>query len=69
MNASVARSEAIAPGSLRAWILAARVKTLPAAFVPVTVGTACAFAEGGFEVLTAVAALLGALWIQVGTLH
>jgi 1,4-dihydroxy-2-naphthoate octaprenyltransferase len=52
---------------VRAWVLAARPKTLPAAVVPVVVGTAVACDLGGFRPLPAAAALLGALLIQIGT--
>lgn len=55
------------PGSLRAWLLASRPATLTAAFVPVAVGTACAAAAGGLRWDTALAALLGAFGIQIGT--
>jgi 1,4-dihydroxy-2-naphthoate octaprenyltransferase len=55
------------PGSAGAWLLAARPVTLTAAIVPVLVGTACAFATGGFSLLPALAALVGAMLIQVGT--
>ncbi len=47
--------------------MAARPRTLPAAVAPVLVGTALAATDGTFKVLTFVAALLGALFIQVGT--
>ena len=56
-----------APGSARAWLLAARPATLTAAFVPVAVGTACAVAAGSPRWDTAAAALLGAFGIQIGT--
>ena len=55
------------PGSVRAWVVAARPATLTAAFVPVIVGTACAVAAGGFRLVPALAALLGAFLIQIGT--
>lgn len=47
------------------WWLAARPKTLPAAATPVLVGSACAYAAGGLAVGPALAALLGALLLQV----
>ena len=49
------------------WLLAARPATLPAAVVPVLVGTAVGAARAGFRPLPFVAALLGALLIQVAT--
>lgn len=52
---------------LLVWLHAARPKTLPAALVPVLVGSAYAHAAGSFRLLPALAALWGALWIQVGT--
>ena len=57
----------IAPGSARAWVLAARPATLTAAFAPVAVGTACAWRVGGFRWDAALAALLGAFLIQIAT--
>ncbi len=57
----------IAPGSTRAWLLASRPATLSAAIIPVAVGTALAHNLHGFAALPALAALLGAMWIQVGT--
>jgi 1,4-dihydroxy-2-naphthoate octaprenyltransferase len=51
----------------RAWILAARPRTLPAAVAPVAVGTGLALSESVFAPLPALAALVGALLIQVGT--
>ena len=55
------------PSAVRIWVMAARPRTLPAAVAPVLVGTALAWTEGTFKVLTFIAALLGALFIQVGT--
>src|SRR3972149_6784695 len=52
---------------LKAWWLAARPKTLPAAIAPVLVGSALAHAEGFFDWPPALAALVGALLIQIGT--
>ncbi len=48
------------------WIAAARLRTLPAAAAPVLVGTACAAATGGVAWGPALAALAGALAIQIG---
>jgi 1,4-dihydroxy-2-naphthoate polyprenyltransferase len=47
--------------------MAARPRTLPAAVAPVLVGTALAATEGTFKWLTFVAAMVGALFIQIGT--
>jgi 1,4-dihydroxy-2-naphthoate octaprenyltransferase len=52
---------------MRIWLLAARPKTLTAAFVPVAAGTALAFSRGVGRIWPALAALFGALFIQVGT--
>ena len=53
--------------ALRIWLMAARLRTLPAAIAPVLVGTALAGFEHVFHPLRFVAALLGAIFIQVGT--
>ncbi|MCP4445924.1 MAG: 1,4-dihydroxy-2-naphthoate polyprenyltransferase [Myxococcales bacterium] len=58
---------AIAPGSARAWLLASRPATLSAAVVPVSIGSAVAHALHGFALWPALAALFGAIWIQIGT--
>ncbi|HSM75608.1 MAG TPA: 1,4-dihydroxy-2-naphthoate octaprenyltransferase, partial [Desulfobacterales bacterium] len=50
----------------RVWLLASRPRTLPAAVAPVAVGAALAFAAGQFRFGPAVAALLGALLLQIG---
>jgi 1,4-dihydroxy-2-naphthoate octaprenyltransferase len=52
---------------LRIWLMAARIRTLPAAVAPVLVGTALAGFQGVFHPLRFVAALIGAVFIQVGT--
>ncbi|HWR81770.1 MAG TPA: 1,4-dihydroxy-2-naphthoate polyprenyltransferase [Candidatus Deferrimicrobium sp.] len=49
------------------WIHAARPKTLWAAVAPVLIGTAMAFDQGAVHWLSAMAALLGAMLIQIGT--
>ncbi len=51
----------------QAWVMAARPQTLPAGASPVVIGTALAVADGVFAPLPALAALVGALLIQVGT--
>jgi 1,4-dihydroxy-2-naphthoate octaprenyltransferase len=56
-----------APSGIRIWVMAARVRTLPAAVAPVLVGTAWAGYLHVFHPLRFVAALLGAVFIQVGT--
>jgi 1,4-dihydroxy-2-naphthoate polyprenyltransferase len=57
--------DGVRPGSLRAWVIAARPPTLSAAFVPVAVGTACASAEGSLKAGPALAALTGAFLLQI----
>ncbi|MDK1022244.1 MAG: 1,4-dihydroxy-2-naphthoate polyprenyltransferase, partial [Candidatus Hydrogenedentes bacterium] len=49
------------------WVLAARPKTLWAAVCPVMIASAMAAEAGAFHVPSAVACLLGALLIQIGT--
>ena len=51
----------------RAWLMAARPHTLPAAASPVVVGTGLAVGEGVFAPVPALAALVGAALIQIGT--
>lgn len=50
----------------RPWILAIRPKTLPAAVSPVVVGTSMAFVDKSFKPAVALAAMVGALFLQVG---
>jgi 1,4-dihydroxy-2-naphthoate polyprenyltransferase len=63
----VAESTTARPSGLRIWLIAARPRTLPAAIAPVLVGTSLAGFQHVFEPLRFVAALLGAVFIQVGT--
>jgi 1,4-dihydroxy-2-naphthoate octaprenyltransferase len=51
----------------RLWLVAARPRTLPAAIAPVLVGTALAVSEDHFRALAFVAALIGSVFIQIGT--
>jgi 1,4-dihydroxy-2-naphthoate polyprenyltransferase len=58
---------AATPSGIRIWLMAARIRTLPAAIAPVLVGTALAGWQHVFHPLRFVAALVGAIFIQVGT--
>lgn len=49
------------------WMLAMRPKTLPAAMGPVVVGTSLAVGDGAFSFLPALAALMVALLLQIGS--
>ncbi len=60
-------TERVHVSAARIWIMAARLRTLPAAVAPVLVGTSLALGAGTFHPLAFVAALLGAVFIQVGT--
>lgn len=60
-------STAPAIGRRQAWILAARPKTLPAAVSPVLVGSALALADGHFALGPALACLVAALLLQIGS--
>jgi len=54
--------------ALHAWLLAARPKTLTVSLTPVLVGSALAYSQTGVMLwLPALAALLGAILIQIGT--
>ncbi|MBP9480479.1 MAG: 1,4-dihydroxy-2-naphthoate polyprenyltransferase, partial [Parabacteroides sp.] len=52
---------------LRAWIEAARPKTLPASLSPVLVGTALAYREGSFRLMPALLCLMVALLAQIAS--
>jgi 1,4-dihydroxy-2-naphthoate polyprenyltransferase len=54
-------------GTLKLWLLASRPRTLPAAVAPVLVGTSLAATEDEFRVLPFLAALIGSVFIQIGT--
>ena len=55
------------PSGLRIWLMAARIRTLPAAVAPVLVGTSLAIERGVFRPGAFGAARLGSIFIQVGT--
>lgn len=55
----------LSPG--RAWLAAIRPKTLPVGAAPIVVGCGFAYRYGVFDVFPALAALFGALLIQIGT--
>jgi 1,4-dihydroxy-2-naphthoate octaprenyltransferase len=65
--ASSARAAARETIPLRIWVMAARPRTLPAAVAPVLVGTALAASEDEFRALAFCAALVGSVFIQIGT--
>ena len=52
--------------TFQVWLMAARPRTLPAATAPVIAGSAAAFSTGHFDLLPALAALFGALLLQIG---
>lgn len=65
MNAKKISESEKKPSKARAFFLAARPKTLPAAIAPVLLGTACAAAAGGAKIIPAVLAALFALFAQI----
>ncbi len=67
MTVAAERELGLAPSTGRVWLAAARLRTLPAAVAPVVVGVACAHAGGAVAWGPAVAALVGALLIQIAT--
>ncbi|NJM05572.1 1,4-dihydroxy-2-naphthoate polyprenyltransferase [Candidatus Gracilibacteria bacterium] len=54
-------------GKAQRWLMAIRVPTLPAAVVPVLVGSALAVRVGAFDVIVFCITLLASLLIQIGT--
>jgi 1,4-dihydroxy-2-naphthoate octaprenyltransferase len=60
-------ADAMIPSGIRIWLMAARIRTLPAAVAPVLVGTALAGYYHVFHPLRFIAALVAAIFIQVGT--
>lgn len=51
--------------SVMAWILAARPKTLTAAIIPVLLGSALAFSDGAFHIMSACLCILFACGMQI----
>ena len=67
MEAVPARPDESPISRVQAWVLAARPKTLTAAAAPVVVGTGVAAHHRAVDLLPALAALVGALLIQIAT--
>ncbi len=63
---SAAAATAAPPTKVQAWKLAVRLPTLTAAVAPVAVGTGAAIADDAFNLLPMLAALFGALCLQIG---
>jgi len=55
----------ITPNSLRAWLLAARPKTLTGAIIPILLGSALAFSDGQFKAAPALLCALFACGMQI----
>ena len=62
----MAQTQARPLSPIQIWLMAARPRTLPAAVAPVLAASGLAFFDGHFRLGPALAALLGALLIQVG---
>jgi 1,4-dihydroxy-2-naphthoate octaprenyltransferase len=67
MATTAPRESATQVSGVRIWLMAARIRTLPASLAPVLVGTALAGYGHVFHPLRFLAALIGAIFIQVGT--
>jgi len=67
MTVSTPAAETPNPSTFQIWWAAIRPATLTAAFGPVLVGSALANAHARFRLGPALAALLGAIFIQIGT--
>ena len=52
---------------LKAWLIAARIKTLPAAISPVFVGTALAYRDNYYNKYTFISIIIASILIQIGT--
>src|ERR1700761_5895540 len=65
MEAHAESAGAVRPGSFGAWVMAMRPVTLTLGVVPVVIGTAVAHVTGGVRIGTALAALFGAMAIQI----
>ena len=61
----MAIAQAATPGKRRAWLLAVRPPTLPAAVSPVLAGTGIAAVDGEFELGRFLLAMIGAVLIQI----
>jgi len=57
----------VTPTTLQAWVLAARPQTLTISVAPVLLGAALASEVGALSVPVLIAAMLGAICIQIGT--
>ncbi len=54
-------------GSLKKWLIAIRPGTLVASISPVIMGTAIAYSDKSFHLLSALSAAISAIFIQIGT--
>ena len=57
--------ETVKTNSIKAWLLAARPKTLAGAAVPVMLGCALAAADGWFQIVPAILCFLFAFLMQI----